>query len=339
MIALLGYRALEEIKGENILEFLVPEERPVIAAEIANCPRPVGEARRDYRIVRPDGTERRLQAGATQHVEFEGETSRLVVVRDVTEEYRLREQLALADRMASIGTVAAGVAHEINNPLAYVHMNLEVALRELGARDGAARDSTLGDCVRSAMEGTERVRGIVRNLKTLSRADEDDLEAVDLPALLDSTLAFASSALVLKAKVVRSYGAAPPALAAQGRLGQVFLNLLLNAADAIPEGAPARHEVRVSTAMDANGRAVVEIADTGTGIPRELAGRVFDPFFTTKASGAGTGLGLAICRGFIEAQGGRIEAQNRRDRSGAILTLRIPVPEAAEIREPVAAHG
>ena len=326
-VALLGYRTLEELIGKHILSFLVPEELAIAQVALAKVgPHTVADNLPEYRIVRADGSVRRIQAGTTQHVEFEGASARLVVVRDITERHRLDEQLALADRMASIGTVAAGVAHEINNPLAYIQMNLEVAARELASADGPA---TVAECVRVAIEGTERVRGIVRNLRTLSRAEEHVLEAVDLTALLDSTLALAASALAPKARVVRRYGPVPPALGTAGQLGQVFLNLVLNAADAIPEGAPADHEVRVITATDEAGRATVEIADTGTGIPRELAGRVFDPFFTTKPVGAGTGLGLAICHRIVTGLGGDIRFTSE---AGKGTVFHVSLPAAAAVR-------
>lgn len=334
MIALLGYGTLEEVAGKNILEFLEPAERARTAADLARAaPRAVNDDSPEYRIALPDGTHRRLQAGTTQHVEFEGAPARLVVVRDVTERYRMQEQLALADRLATVGTVAAGVAHEINNPLAYLQMNLELALQALAAPGPPA---VVGGHIRTALEGAERVRRIVRDLKTLSRAQDDQTEAVNLPALLDSMLMLAASALTPKARVVRRYDRAPLALGSSGRLGQVFLNLLLNAADAIPPGLPLRHEIRVSTATDAQGRAIVEIADTGAGIPPEIAARIFDPFFTTKASSAGTGLGLAICRQLVTGLGGEISFTSQH---GEGTVFRVVLPAANTSTIPVACEA
>ncbi len=333
MLALLGHQTLDDIVGKHILSFLVPEEQASARAALAKVgPRTVNDSLPEYRIALPDGSVRRIQAGTTQHLEFEGAPARLVVVRDVTERHRLDEQLALADRMASIGTVAAGVAHEINNPLAYVRMNLEVAARELAGAGGPAEAA---ECVRVAIEGAERVRGIVRNLSTLSRVEEDGLEAVDLTALLESTLTLAASALTPKARVVRRYDPAPRALGTAGRLGQVFLNLVLNAADAIPDGAAGDHEVRVSTATGADGRAIVEIADTGGGIAAEHAGRVFDPFFTTKPVGAGTGLGLAICHRIVTGLGGEI-AFTARAGGGTVFRVSLPPASNVEVASPVA---
>jgi two-component system cell cycle sensor histidine kinase/response regulator CckA len=326
MLALLGHRTLDDIAGKHILSFLVPEEQASVRVALAKVgPRTVNDSLPEYRIARPDGTVRRIQAGTTQHLEFEGALARLVVVRDITERHRLDEQLALADRMASIGTVAAGVAHEINNPLAYVRMNLEVAARELAGAGGPAEAA---ECIRVAIEGAERVRGIVRNLSTLSRVEEDVLEAVDLSALLDSTLTLAASALTPKARIVRRYDPVPRALGTPGRLGQVFLNLVLNAADAIPEGAAGDHEVRVSTATGVGGHAIVEIADTGGGISFEHAGRVFDPFFTTKPVGAGTGLGLAICHRIVTGLGGEIGFTAR---TGGGTVFRVSLPPASNV--------
>ncbi len=306
VIEAFGYERLDQVVGQNALEHLVPEEREVLALRLARPSSEVTHDRVDFRFVRPDGTARRLQAGAVQDVEFDGAPARLVVLRDVTEHRRLEDQLALTERMAALGTLAAGMAHEINNPLAYAHTSLEVASRELAALGDTVRTSRIEASIARAREGTERVRGIVRDLKTLSRAEDEPLDAVDLPALLDSTLALAANAINLKAQVHRRYDAVPLAHATRGRLGQVFLNLLLNAADAIPEGERDRHEIRVSTSTDAAGRAVVEIADTGLGIASKLAGRIFDPFFTTKPVGAGTGLGLAICHRIVAQLGGEI---------------------------------
>ncbi|MGH7295719.1 MAG: hybrid sensor histidine kinase/response regulator, partial [Polyangiaceae bacterium] len=157
------------------------------------------------------------------------------------------------------------------------------------------------------------------------------LEAVDRKALLESTLALAASALGPKARVVRRYDSVPLALGATGRLGQVFLNLVLNAADAIPEGAPADHEVRVITSTGDDGRAIVEIADTGAGIPGDIAGRVFDPFFTTKPVGAGTGLGLAICHRIVTGLGGEISFTSE---AGKGTVFRIGLLPASAVEAP-----
>jgi PAS domain S-box-containing protein len=342
LLEMLGFDRVEQVVGRNVLEFMPEEDRAAIVAWIArSLPNQVTDERLEYRMLRSDGSIRRVQASTMPTVELEGTPVRLVVLRDVTEHHRLHEQLALGDRMASLGRLAAGVAHEINNPLAYMHTSLEVAARDLAALSDP-RSANIAESIARAKDGAERVRGIVRDLKMLSRAEDEPSEAVDLAALLDSTLSLAANAIGPKARVIRRYGDAPRARATRGRLGQLFLNLLLNAADAIPEGAPDRHEIRVTTRSDAAGRAVVEITDTGVGIPPELAERVFDPFVTTKAVGAGTGLGLAICHRVVTQLGGEITFESAPGR-GTTFRVTLPASDAEPVRasaqERVAGQG
>ena len=249
---------------------------------------------------------------------------------DATERRDLRAQLVIADRMASIGTLAAGVAHEINNPLAYVVANLgfvREAVAELShpPADPAGVLGSLGQALDDARDGAERVRRIVLDLKALSRSDETTLP-VDVRGALDAALAVAGHEIARRATLVRRLAPVPCVVANAGRLGQVFLNLLVNAAQAIPEGNPAGHEIRVATSTDARGRVVVEIADTGSGIPPEILERMFDPFFTTKPAGVGTGLGLAISRGIVAALGGEIQVESE---VGAGSTFRVLLPPPA----------
>ena len=231
----------------------------------------------------------------------------VVVARDVTEKKQGEVQLMLADRMASVGTLAAGVAHEINNPLAAVIANLDMAIQdvaELGVR--AALPADLVDELRDARSAADRVREIVRDLKIFSRAEEDRHGPVDVKRVLDSTLRMAWNELRHRARVVRSTPDVPLVDANESRLGQVFLNLIINAAHAIPEGNYESNEIRIGTSRDAVGNVVVSIGDTGAGIPPELRSRLFTPFFTTKPAGVGTGLGLAISHKIVTSYGGSI---------------------------------
>jgi CheY-like chemotaxis protein/two-component sensor histidine kinase len=211
-----------------------------------------------------------------------------------------------------------------------VHTSLEVAARELAAL-GGPRTAKIAESLARAQDGAERVRGIVRDLKMLSRPDDEPFEAVELSSVLDSTLALAASAIGSKAKVVRCYGEAPKAHATRGKLGQLFLNLVLNAADAIAEGDTDRNAIRVTTRTDEAGRAVVEIADTGPGIAAGLAERVFDPFFTTKEVGAGTGLGLAICHRIVTQLGGDITFESVPGK-GTTFRVSLPPSDAEPVR-------
>jgi two-component system, cell cycle sensor histidine kinase and response regulator CckA len=340
MLESLGYATLDEVVGRHVLDFMPVEDRAAIATAMQKSqPNQVSDARLEYRVVRPDGTIRRLEAGTVQHVELEGETARLVVFRDVTEQHRLRERLMMAERVGSLGRLAAGVAHEINNPLAYVHTSIEVALREVSQL--ATREPKLEEALVRARDGTQRVRAIVRDMQTFTRAERETTTAVDLVAILDSTLALAANAIAPRARIVRRYEPAPYASGTPGRLGQLFLNLVLNAVDAIPEGRPELHEIRVTLTTDAAGRAVVEIGDTGGGIAPGHQADVFDPFFTTKPAGVGTGLGLSICHGIVMQFGGEISFESKQ---GQGTTFRVALPAATEKptveqAAPVRGHG
>lgn len=264
----------------------------------------------------------------------------VALFRDVTAEKAAHEQLMVSDRMASVGTLAAGVAHEINNPLAVVLANLEFAVkdaRELEAQAGASpRLTDIRECLAEAREAADRVRQIVKDLKIFSRAEEDRRGAVDTRRVLESALRMAWNEIRHRARLVKEYDEVPLVLANESRLGQVFLNLVVNAAQALPEGAANTNEIRVRTSTDAAGRVVVEIRDSGSGMPPETLKRLFTPFFTTKQVGVGTGLGLAICHRIVTGLGGEIAVESQ---VGVGTTFKVFLPAAqAEGVEPEVAR-
>jgi nitrogen-specific signal transduction histidine kinase/CheY-like chemotaxis protein len=260
--------------------------------------------------------------------------------RDVTERKRLRTKLLVSDRMASLGTLAAGIAHEINNPLAYVTGNLEVIAETLEEARRAPADQTLDDinaAVIDARDGAERVRKIVLGLRAFTRSDEDHLVPVELAGVLEAAIRMTGNEVRHRAELIRELAATPPVLGDDGRLTQVFINLLVNAAHAIPEGHSADHAITVRSLTDDRGQAVIEIEDTGTGMTPEVQARVFDPFFTTKDVGMGTGLGLSICHGIVDALGGQISIESPPARSRRTGTLvRVVLPCHAVAPGPVA---
>jgi PAS domain S-box-containing protein len=251
------------------------------------------------------------------------------VARDTTARRTMEEHLMLADRMVSVGTLAAGVAHEINNPLAVVLAGLEFVSESLVAVQAGGLDQ-LGearDALREAIEGAARVRSIVKDLKLFSRADDERRGPVDMRVVLDSSVRMAWNEIRHRARLTREYGDVPPVEANEGRLGQVFLNLLINAAQSIDEGRLATNEIRVTTATDPEGNVVVEVRDTGCGMPPEVLGRIFDPFFTTKPIGVGTGLGLAICHRIVRGFDGDISVTSE---PGVGSLFRVTLPRAKE---------
>jgi signal transduction histidine kinase len=244
---------------------------------------------------------------------------------------RMQEQLLLSDRMASMGMLAAGVAHEINNPLAAVVANLEFACQDLTAL--AAPTSQLQPLVEElsdAREAANRIRDILRDLRVFARPKDDHRELVSITAVLDSTLRMAWTEVRHRAKLLKSYEAVPPVWGSASRLGQVFLNLVINAAQAIPEGRAGENEIRVTARADGAGHVVVEVADTGEGIPEASLGKLFQTFYTTKPAGVGTGLGLAICREIVSGLGGTISVTSRLG-EGATFRVQLPVADQKSV--------
>jgi PAS domain S-box-containing protein len=234
----------------------------------------------------------------------------VTVFRDVTAEKAANARLLVTERMASLGTLAAGVGHEINNPLMAALGNLDMALndlrklrRELGDRPAF---NDIAEELRDAREATERVRAIVRDLKVFSRSDRETRGPVDIEQALESSIRMVWNAIRYRAALVRDFQPVPPVFANESRLGQVFMNLIVNAAQAIPEGHAADNEIRIATSLTGDGRVRIAISDTGSGMPPDIAAQIFTPFFTTKPIGVGTGLGLAICHQLVTAAGGEI---------------------------------
>jgi signal transduction histidine kinase len=202
------------------------------------------------------------------------------------------------------------------------------------------------EALADAADGVERVGGIVRHLTDLSRVDSGvEVAPVDLHAVLDACAAMTRGQLERRATLVREFGEVPEVLGERSQLIQVFLNLLLNAAQAIPEGNPSGHTVRLATRPDGEVGVVVEVVDSGCGIPAAVLDRIWDPFFTTKPLGEGTGLGLTICRKIVARLGGRVSV---RSREGAGSTFGVwlkaapaaglaVAPSAAEDEDPLAA--
>ena len=241
---------------------------------------------------------------------------------------RMQQQLILADRLSSVGMLAAGVAHEINNPLAYVMANLDLMAEALaltrGPSPSAASLEEWAEAVKEAREGSERIRKIVRGLKTLSRGDDERRAVIELRPVLELSVNMAFNEIRHRARLVKDYGETPLVEADDARLGQVFINLIINAAQAIPEGASDANEIRIVTTTDVEGRAVIDILDTGPGIPNDQLLRVFEPFFTTKPVGVGTGLGLSICHSIVSSLGGEISASNREGRGARLRVVLAP---------------
>lgn len=269
-----------------------------------------------------------------------------------------QNQLLQSEKLASLGQLAAGIAHEVNNPIGFVNSNLGVLKRylesifqlldgydallpelekqpELRARIEELKEAAdiqflrqdAADLIAESADGTDRVRRIVQDLRDFSRVGDVSLEAVDIHSCIESTLKIVASEIHEKADVVRDYGRLPAVECRPSQINQVLLNLLLNAAQAIHERGTITLATRCEP-RDGKEWAVLAIADTGCGIPEENRARIFDPFFTTKPVGAGTGLGLSVSYGIIQKHGGFIEVESEIDQ-GTTFNLWLPLPSKA----------
>jgi PAS domain S-box-containing protein len=321
VVAALGIDA-RRLLGRPIAVAIAPDDLPAAEALLASAWRGDRAAAIELRLLRADGSHLLAEVSAVR-VEFQGQPALLAFGRDIGERRRLEAQLATAHRMSSLGTLAAGVAHEINNPISYALSNLGfvadgVAPLLAGARDGGE----IAAALREARHGLERVRDIVRDLKIFSRPDDAPMGPVDLHALLDTACGMAAAEIRHRARLVKDYAPGPfEAHGSAGKLAQVFVNLLVNAAQAIPEGAVAANQVTVATSRLADGRVAVEVRDTGRGIAAEHLPLLFDPFFTTKPTGVGTGLGLSICHGIVRAHGGVLEVESAAGRGACFRVV------------------
>jgi len=246
----------------------------------------------------------------------------------------LQLRMVHVERMVALGTLTAGVAHEINNPLAYVMGNLGCLSEQLTLLPTSKESEAMKDMVRDALEGSERVRTIVRDMRAFTRRDDHDKRTeVVIEKVVEQAIAMAGVELRHRARIVRRFSPVPPVLANETRLAQVFLNLLINAAQAIPEGRIGEHEVRLSI-RESGAYVDVIVEDTGGGIAPEALRRVFHPFYTTKPAGKGTGLGLFICDGIVRGLGGNIVIESILEK-GTKVRVRLPahVDRPVEIEE------
>ncbi len=226
------------------------------------------------------------------------------LIQDGTEYRRAERMVARAERMASLGTLVAGMVHEIQNPLAFALESLDVANRLLEQPLDARKLAELKASIDSAREGAMRVSSIARDLKTFARADDERCTAVDIEAAIESALKLVRPQLRRRARLERHYEPVPAVWANDHRLVQLFVNLLMNSVESIEEGDKENNRVVVATKRLADGRICAEIEDTGRGIPPSDTGIVCEPFWTNKPTGMG--LGLAICHGIVTGLGGEI---------------------------------
>ena len=324
--AILGFDSPEELLARPLDLLLVdPEEAAIMAERIGRIIRGERLPPREYGGRRKDGSVAVIEI-ATIPIQYDGAPAILSFGRDTTERRAWHAELLRADRLATIGMLSASVAHEINNPLTYTLLQLERLAMIVPAHlvdPAVCRQVT--EMIAEAREGGERVRGIVRDLLGAARCD-DHVGPTSVEAAVDAALKLAGPFVASRAEVVRRGGAVPAVRASAGRLGQVLLNLILNAAAAFASSAPG-NRVEIELGSD-GGTVIIAVTDNGCGIAPEVLPRIFEPLFTTKPLGAGTGLGLSICRSLVTEMGGTIAASSQHGR-GTRIEVRLPADRGA----------
>lgn len=276
----------------------------------------------------------------------------------VNELQSANEQLLQSEKMASIGQLAAGVAHEINNPVGFVTSNittlgqyLDDLIELLNAYAEAEKKITDNDVLNNiksikdridigylkkdivellaeSTSGVQRVKKIVQDLKDFSRVDSTEWEWVDIHNGIESTLNIVNNEIKYQADVIKEYGPLPEIECVSSQLNQVFVNLLVNAAQAMEE----RGTITIKTGLEDNENIWISVSDTGSGIPEDVAKRIFEPFYTTKPLGKGTGLGLSISYGIITKHGGRFELDSKEGQ-GTTFKIILPIKQPVEESE------
>ena len=338
----LGYTR-DELVGKSVADLIPPEESSRFVVARTRVWEPGSDHVAEWLL--------KVEGGTV--VPFEVSTSTLpdgrrqAFLRDIRErkhDMREREKLEAVlrtrDRMVTVGTLAAGVGHEINNPLTYVLANLDLMaedLRHFEADSSPRKARELAALVAEARDGADRVRKIVRGLNTFARGEREECVEVDLRSVLETAISLAYSELRHHIQVVKDFHAIPTVTGDESRLAQVFINLLVNASQAMASRPIEQNVVRLSTSTDVQGRAVVEVLDNGPGMAPEVASRVFEPFFTTKAIGQGSGLGLSIAHNIVSALGGEITVVTAPG-EGTAFTIWLPATKPGEARRGPSAH-
>ena len=327
ILRLSGVATIEELEGRGFEDLLAPTDYAAALDRIE--PAPPSQSRiaaaREYRRTLPDGTSVVIE-GMALPFDYEGRPAVLAFARDVTERAVLAEQMARVDRLVALGTLAAGVAHEIQNPAAIAQASLEALERVLKSADidAGLRARALA-LVADARGGSDRVSSIVRELRGFSRPD-DERRPVDVSDVLATAQRMTERVLADRARLVVTRRNVPPVLGNRGRLEQVFVNLLLNAAQAMPNGDVEANVIALDVGRDGD-MVEVTVRDNGRGIAADHLRRIFDPFFTTKPAGEGTGLGLAITHTIVTQLGGTITVESEVGK-GTVFRVRLPVAVA-----------
>jgi len=335
-VARLAGRSAAQLTGTSVLDCVHPDDRERLAARLVATGRlpPV-----EGRWLGCDGRVTHVEF-ISVGLEMDDGPVRVAIGRDLTERKRAEERLQRSDRLAALGTLAAGVAHELNNPLSFVLSNAEWAVERLArAATPALRDlDEIVRALRDVVQGARRMKVIVSDLRTAARDEcaSDILGPVDLRRVVDFAAQLTNGELRRRARLELEVERVSPVFGSETRLGQVLVNLLVNASQAMTDDDPRRNVIRVALSEGAGRRVVLTVSDNGRGIPPSVRPHLFEPFYTTKPVGEGTGLGLWVCHGIVAAHGGEIEVESELGQGSAFRVV-LPVHADGRAAAPAAA--
>jgi PAS domain S-box-containing protein len=331
---LLGWQA-KEVVGQRFSDLLTGSDADAARTDFESAITDGIRLEREVRLWSAEGTARTCLVTCSPVSEEDGRSlGSVVVTKDVTEDRLLRERLSRSQRLEALGRLAAGVAHEVNNPLAFLAVNLEVLERT--AASGKSADDPLVAEVREVLpdlrEGVRRIRDVVRSLAAFSAVGDDRTELLSVEDVLDEALGIVHNELRHKATLVKDVQVVARIRGNARRLQQALLNVLVNATEAIPTADAGQNRIRIGIRPDGDW-IVVEVEDSGLGIAAEHLPRIFDPFFTTKRVGTGSGLGLTMTHDIISSHGGRIDVSSEPG-AGTKVTIRLPAAESPSLVPP-----
>ncbi len=334
---MMGYDSPEALKGMQSLQLVHPDFREVSLNRMNNLyinggVNPLCE----FKMLRKDGVAIDVETSSIA-VQYFGKRAVMAVLRDITLQNQMERQAVMNDKLATLGTMAAGVAHEINNPLTYVLGNLDFLKEQVAEIKAWAEQKGYMDAPRQSllsemneeltdiMKGGERIRDIVKGLKTFVRGNVETVEKADLNQIVQSAIDLTMHTIKNKARIEKDMAVDLPTLTLNaGKIQQVVINLLINAAQSIEGNKPGENKIRVRTGRQ-NGSLFVEVTDTGKGIPETILPRIFEPFFTTKS--AGVGLGLSVCNEILRHYEGSMEVMSQVG-VGTTFVARLPLENA-----------
>jgi PAS domain S-box-containing protein len=322
-VRMLGYESVEALLAVDPRDIVTPEDQTFMRERTEQMFRSgEGLPPREYRSRRKDGSWVLTEVKSIP-VEWEGSPAILGFARDVTGRKQMEARLAQSERLAALGTLLAGIAHEMNNPLAYALLGLEGALGAIKQMAAPSKEiAKIREMLESAHHGATRVAAVVGQIRASARPEVDERGSADVRRAIEAALRVTHNAIHHRARLVTELSDVPRVLGSEQRLEQVFLNLLVNAIQALPDGG-GDNEIRITLRASPASEVVVEVADNGPGIPDEIRSRIFDPFFTTKGVGMGLGLGLSICHGIVASLGGTIGLDSKVG-GGSVFRVVLP---------------